>query len=356
MKHYPLTKRIVIKVGTSVLAPQGKIDSRLVSNIVKEIVDLDRKNVKSVLVSSGAIVSGMSLLGYKKKPSDIKLLQAYASLGQVVLMNVYAYRFKRHRKLCAQVLLTWDDFNDRVRYLNARHTIERLLNLGIVPIINENDAVSTEEIKFGDNDTLSALVSDLIRAELLLILSDVEGLFCGKEVVKTVENIDDQIMKLVKKRISPLTAGGMGSKLKAAKIATQAGIRVIIANGRTPKVISKAVKGESIGTLFLPKREIERAKRRWIAFGKKIKGKLYVDEGAKEAILYRGKSLLSCGIVKVEGEFSKKDAVEVLDSQGKVLGCGLVEYNSTELMQAKGKRLDREVIHRDNFVKRGVNW
>jgi glutamate 5-kinase len=344
--------RIVVKIGSSVIAPEGKINQKVIRNFARDCAKLDKEGIKTILVSSGAIACGLNQLGYKKRPQDVYSLMALASLGQVILMNVYGQAFRSYGKTCGQVLLTWDDFNLRQRYLNARHTIERLLGLGVIPIINENDAVSYQEIKFGDNDRLSALVSDLVGAKLLIILSDVEGLTQEKKVIEVVEKIDAHIMSLAKKEDSAFTTGGMVTKLEAAKIATRAGIKVVIANGNLRGVISKVVKGQNLGTTFLPRKEVEKAKKRWIAFSKKIKGRIYIDEGAKEAILYRGKSLLSCGVLKVEGDFSRSDAVEVLDSQGKIIGCGLVEYNSFELTEVKRKRYEREIIHRDNFVKR----
>lgn len=347
-----MDKKIVIKIGSSIFAPKGKIDNKVINNIVKNIVALEEKGKKIVLVSSGAIVSGIIALGHKKRLGDIHSLQAYASLGQVILMNLYAQKFKAYKKMCAQVLLTWDDFEDRERYLNARYTIEKLLKLGIIPIINENDTVSNEEIKFGDNDKLSALVSNLISAQLLLILSDVEGLLREDELVRLVDKIDDKIMNLAKREDSIFTTGGMVTKLEAARIATKAGVKVVIADGRMKNVISKVMQGRGVGSLFLPHKTPQKAKKRWIAFSKKVKGKIFLDDGAKEAVLNKGKSILSCGITKVEGYFFKKDAVEVLDVAGNVLGCGLVEYGSLELIGVKNKRFKREILHRDNFVKK----
>lgn len=344
-------KKIVVKVGSSVIAPGGKINSTRVKNIIDAIVDLDKRGVKTVLVSSGAIACGLALLEYKKRPQEIHSLMALASLGQVLLMGVYNQKLKKHKKLCGQVLLTWDDFNERKRYLNARCTIEKLWKLGVIPIINENDAISSDEIKFGDNDKLSALVGDLIGANLLCILSNVQGVFSHGTLINVVEHIDSSIIQCARREKSEFTTGGMVTKIEAAKIATQAGITTVIANGKIKGIITKIVEGKHLGTVFLPHKALTRAKKRWIAFGKKVRGRIYVDKGAKEALMERGKSLLACGIIKVEGQFLKHDAVEVVDAGGYQVGRGLIEYASADLIGARTKYFEREVIHRNNFVK-----
>jgi glutamate 5-kinase len=344
-------KTIVVKLGSSVIAPAGELDSSLLTELVKDILEAESLGYCVVLVSSGAIACGLRRLGLKKRPLDTHQLMAIASLGQILLMDHYTESFDKHKKLCAQILLTWDDFDNRKRFLNARQTIQRLLTMGVVPIINENDAVSHEEIRFGDNDRLSALVADLIGAKLVLILSDVEGLLDGGRLVRSVSKIDSKISGLVKKEDKVFTSGGMSTKLEAAKIATSSGIKMIIASGRVKGVIAKAIKEEDVGTAFLPSSDIESARKRWIAFSKKTKGKIYVDDGAKEAILKRGKSLLCVGITKIEGDFKKKDAVCVVDKEGSILGCGLVNYSCDELKDCRGKKFDKEIIHRDDFVK-----
>jgi glutamate 5-kinase len=345
-------RKVVVKIGSSVIAPSGKVSLDVVSRIVRDIVEVEKSSCRVIVVSSGAIACGLNKLEYKKKPQEMYSLMAISSLGQIVLMDIYAGEFKKHRKLCAQILLTWDDFDNRKRFLNARSCINNLLNLGVIPIINENDAVSFEEIRFGDNDRLAALVADLMQADILIILSDVNGLIEDGKVIGVVPKIDSRILRLAKKEDKIFTAGGMRAKLEAAKIATSSGIKTIIANGHLKRVISRLLRGEAIGTYFYPAQKIKEARKRWIAFGKKIKGRVYIDEGAKQAILFRGKSLLSVGIIKVEGDFKKKDAVEVLDIKGVLLGCGLINYSSDELYGVKGKRLEKEVIHRDNFVER----
>jgi glutamate 5-kinase len=344
--------KIVVKVGSSVIAPGGKLDSRLITRMVSDFLEAEKKGYKIILVSSGAIACGLDKFGYKRKPQDIHSLMALSSLGQILLMDIYADKFKKYKKLCAQILLTWDDFDNRKRFLNARLTIDKLLSMGIIPIINENDAVSFEEIKFGENDRLAALVADLVSAQMLIVLSDVEGLIKEDKVVKVVPKIDTEVFRLVKKSADNFTAGGMSSKLEAAGVAVSSGIKTVIAKGRENKVISRLLKGEELGTVFLPSKKVGQARKRWIAFSKKAKGRVYVDAGAAAAILNKGRSLLSVGIVKVEGDFKRKDAVEVLDEKGIVCGCGLINYSCEEMIDLKGKKFDKEIIHRDNFVKK----
>jgi len=345
-------KKLVVKIGRSIIAQLGNLDLTLIAKLVKDIIEAQNQGYKVILVSSGAIACGANKLGLKKKPVNTHALMAIASLGQIVLMDAYSDEFAKYNKSCAQILLTWDDFDNRKRFLNARSTIAQLLALGVTPIINENDAVSCDEIKFGDNDRLSALVADVSRAETLIILSDVEGLLDGTRLVSVVEKIDASIFMLVRREDKVLTSGGMATKLEAAKIAISLGIKMIIASGREENVISRIARGEHIGTLFLAQGQKHTARKRWIAFSKKVKGTIYVDDGAAEAIAHRGKSLLCVGIIKTEGEFKKKDSVEVIDSQGNILGCGLVNYSAEELVNCRNKKLEREVIHRDNFVQK----
>lgn len=345
-----MVKKVVVKIGSSIIAPKGKLDVDLLSGIVDDIFKAEKKGYEVIIVSSGAIASGLNELNYKKRPHDIHSLMALSSLGQIILMDAYIDKFKKHNKLCAQILLTWDDFDVRKRFINVRCTMEKLFTMGVIPIINENDAVSYDEIRFGDNDRLSALVSDLIGAELLIILSDVEGLMDKDKLVKEVSKIDEKILSLVKKEDKVHTAGGMDTKLEATRIATSSGIKTIIANGRVKGVISSVLNGEKIGTVFLPAQKVASARKRWIAFGKKVKGKVYIDDGAKEAVICRGKSLLGVGIIRIEGEFKSKDAVQILDKEGSVLGCGIVDYSSSELKDLKAKKFEKEIVHRDNLV------
>lgn len=342
-------RKIVVKIGSSVIAPKGKLDTPLINRIVKDILRVEKKGFRVILVSSGAIASGLKALGYDKRPSDIYTLMAISSFGQIILMDIFNNSFKRYRRKCAQILLTWEDFDIRDRFMNVRKTIDKLLEMNIIPVINENDAVSHQEIRFGDNDNLSARVAVLVEAEELIILSDVEGLLDGKFLVKEVPRIDARIISLARKEDKTYTSGGMSTKLKAAEIATSSGIKTVIACGYKKEVISCILREEPLGTLFLPSQRKEKARKKWIA-SKKIKGRLYIDEGAKEALLNRGKSLLNVGIIDVEGNFKKGDAVAIVDRQGVILGCGLTHYAFEELKGLEKKRLEKEVVHRDNFT------
>ena len=350
-------KKVVVKIGSSVFAPKGEIDKSFLRALVKDIIELEEKGFRVVLVSSGAIACGLSKLGYRRRPSDLSSLMAIAAIGQIVLMDLYTKVFSSYKRRCAQLLLTWDDFNDRTRYLNARNTINRLLSLKVVPVINENDTVSTEEIRFGDNDRLSALVSDLVGAKKLVILSDVEGLYGENGVIPVVETIDANIMRLARKEDNSFTTGGMVTKLEAARIAALSGVETVVANGKRRGILKKLlIDKEEIGTSFLPSNNVERARKRWIAFSKKIKGKIYVDKGAAEAISLKGKSLLPVGITGFEGNFHKGDCVDIFDANGNFVGRGLVNYSAHELEGFKGKQFMHEVIHQDNFVKKGERW
>lgn len=346
-------KRIVIKIGASLLYSQkAKLDSTFVSQITAQVSDLVREGKEIIIVSSGAIATGMSILRLEARPRELGLLQAAAAIGQHELMNVYRRSFKERDLNCAQLLLTWEDFDDRKRYLNAKNTLLTLLKLKSVPIINENDTISTDEIKFGDNDRLSALVSNLISADLLIILSDVAGLLDkNKNVIKVVDEITPQIKALACPTDKKTSVGGMITKIEAAKIAMDSGIPCVIAKGGTGRIIFDIVRNPAggIGTIFLPKKGYLAAKERWIAFGTKPKGKIMVDDGAKSALINK-KSLLSVGISACEGNFDAGDIVSVRDKSNLEFARGKVGISSGELEKVKGRRTDKEVIHRDNIV------
>lgn len=350
-------KKIIVKIGSSVIAPGGHLDSALVSKIVKDILNAENQGVKVILVSSGAAACGLTNLGYKRRPQDIHSLMAISSVGQILLMDVFNAKFKRYGRKCAQMLFTWDDFEDRKRFKNMSKIIDKLLSMNIIPVINANDAISHEEIRFGDNDRLSARVADLVSAEQLIILSDVEGLLKEDKVVDVVHKIDSEIEALVKIEDKIYTSGGMHTKLEAAEIASFSGIMTRIAYGREKNIINRIITGEALGTLFIPSKKIEKARKRWIAFSKKIKGTIHIDDGAKDALMNKGKSLLGVGILKIEGDFKKDDAVNVTDTQGTILGRGLVNYGFNEL-NLREKKLEKEVVHRDNFVNAvdGRRW
>lgn len=342
-------KRVVIKIGSSLLSSDGKtIDSQFIENITRQIIGLINYDREIIIVSSGAIAMGMFVLRWKARPIQIFDLQAAAAIGQNELMNVYRRYFKEFK--VAQVLLTWDDFNDRKRYLKAKNTLLALLKYRSIPIINENDTVSTDEIKFGDNDRLSALVAGLLSADLLIILSDVDGLIDkDKRVIRIVDEITPQIKALACPTDKKTCVGGMITKIEAAKIAMDSGIPCVIANGRTNDIVASVLREpEKHGTLFLPKEGLT-AKKRWIAFGTKPKGKIIVDEGAKKALIDK-KSLLSVGVVALDGSFECGDVVSVTDKGTCEFARGKVCFSSKTLDRIKGTRSDKEVIHCDNIV------
>ena len=349
-------KRVVVKVGSSVIATyKMKPKAAQLRCLAEQICSLNKKGVEVVLVSSGAIVLGMGELNQKKRPSDLASVQVLAAIGQTVLMRKYNDFFKKNGSKCAQVLLTWDDFDDRRRFNNARNTLKAMLGMGIIPIVNENDTVSTDEIKFGDNDRLSALVASLVQADLLVMLSDVEGLYNlnSKEnkIFKEIKEITSEIESIAsgtgKKHISK---GGMITKLDAIKIATQANIPCIIANGETQNVLLRILNGENIGTFFLEKKEKLLARKHWISFGVTPKGVLIVDDGAKDALLKGGRSLLLPGIMSWEGHFKKNDVVVIQDKLKNEIARGIISYSTTDLQSIKDKKGKLEAVHRDNLV------
>ena len=343
--------RIVVKIGSSLFYVGGKLKTSYLFSIISGIstlVKIYKKDI--VIVSSGAIALGMNSMKLTTRPKELPLLQAAAAVGQNVLMDNYSYWFKKSKIMCAQVLLTWEDFDDRERYLNAKNTLLALLKRSAVPIVNENDTVSIDEIKFGDNDRLSALVATLIDADLLVILSDVDGLLDkDKKVIKVVDKITPQIEKLACPTENKTCVGGMITKIEAAKIAMDSGIPCVIANGRSKDIILSVIKEpEKYGTLFLPKKGLA-ARERWIAFGTKPKGKISVDDGARRALLNK-KSLLSVGVTGLQGNFETGDIVSVIDKQDDEFARGKVGLSSKQLDKVKGNRYDKEVIHRDNIV------
>ena len=346
-------KRIVIKIGSSLLYSQKtKLDCGLVDEISSQVSDLIKEGKEIMLVSSGAIALGMDVLKLSSRPKELSGLQAAAAVGQPELMEVYQKFFKAKQLNCAQVLLTWDDFNDRGRYLNAKNTLLKLVELGSVPIINENDTVSTDEIKFGDNDKLSSLVSILVEADLLIILSDIDGLLDKdkKTVIRVVDRITSGIKSLACPTDKKTCVGGMITKLEAADIAVASGIPCMIANGRKQSIISSCmINPESAGTLFLPKADSLAEKKRWIAFSTKPKGKIIVDEGAKKALMNK-KSLLSVGIVECVGDFSPGDIVSLQDIKEKEFARGKAGLSCRELSKAKGSRHGKEAIHCNDIV------
>ena len=351
-------KRIVVKIGSSLFySAVNLLDFTIFDDIVRQVINAIEDAKEIVIVSSGAIALGMQALGLKERPNKLGDLQAVAAIGQNELMNAYRKVFASTGYFGAQILLTWEDFVDRKRYLNAKNTILTLLGYHKyrtqrpVPIVNENDTVSTDEIKFGDNDRLSALVAGLIAADLLLILSDVDGLLDkDKKVVPLVGEITPQIKTLACPTNRKVCVGGMITKIESAKIAMDSGIPCVIANGRNKGIILSVLNEPSKhGTLFLPKKGRLAARARWMAFSAKPKGKILVDDGAKKALL-NNKSLLSVGVTGLDGNFEAGDIARVVDKQGCELARGKVSISSKQIDKIKGHRYDKEVIHRNNMV------
>jgi glutamate 5-kinase len=340
----------VVKIGSSLFASEKDgLNTAIFNNIANQIINLVDAGKEVAVVSSGAIAMGMRMLGLKTRPKELSHLQAAAAIGQNALMDSYSTAFKKHNLICAQVLLTWDDFNDRRRYLNAKNTLLTLLKLKSIPVINENDTVSTDEIRFGDNDQLSARVASLISADRLIILSDVEGLLDReKKVIPVIDEITSAVKALANPTNKQTSVGGMITKLEAAKIATDAGVTCTIAGGKNHDSILRSIT-ESAGTLFLARKGYTAEKKRWIAFGTKSKGKIIVDDGAKIALLGK-KSLLSVGITGSEGNFDSGDIVSITNKHGVEFARGKTTLSSKQVDKVKGVRADKEVIHCDNIV------
>jgi glutamate 5-kinase len=361
-------KRLVIKIGSNILAsPEQGLDTKRLHAITKDISDVMDKGFEAVIVSSGAIAAGLKKLGLKEKPKDIKLKQAAAAIGQSSLMWAYEHSFASFNKKVAQVLLTRDDITDRLRYINAKNTLLTLINRDVIPIVNENDPVAVDEIKFGDNDLLAALVAGLVEADMLVMLSDVEGLYTKNpkhrdaELIRSVDEITPDIEKMAGGKGSALGTGGMYSKLLAAKQANNYGIPVVIMSGKKSGLLQRFFDGEGVGTYFKPKQVKMPSKKGWIAYGIKSKGLIFLDDGAVKALTMQGKSLLPSGIFKIEGNFDVGDAVSCVNKEGKKIAKGLTNYSSEELERIKGKKTSEiekilgykysdEVIHRDNLV------
>ncbi|MDQ4149669.1 MAG: glutamate 5-kinase [Actinomycetota bacterium] len=349
-------RRLVVKIGTtSLTGPDGKPDRDRIKQITDQVAALKDRGVRSVIVSSGAIAAGMQALALKGRPTDMPTLQAAAAVGQRRLMDLYASLLEPYGLAVGQILLTQDDIVQRRHYLNARHTIERLLELGCVPIVNENDTVATQEIRYGDNDRLAALVANLVGADHLVMLSDVEGLFTshpreeGAELIGMVDEITPELFKSAT-RTSPLGSGGMASKLEAARMATFSGVAVVIASASRPNVLVDLCEGKRAGTYFRPRPSRLQAKKLWIAWAPQSRGRIVVDDGAARAITDGKKSLLAAGVNTVEGSFRAGDAVDVLRSDRQVVAKGLVSFDSELLAQIAGTSGNREVIHRDQLV------
>jgi glutamate 5-kinase len=321
--------------------------------LVAQIVAQRQAGKEVVLVSSGAVGAGMGALGYKKRPNDLAELQACAAVGQSRLMAIYQKLFGAHNLAVAQILLTHDDLQHHERHLNARNTLVTLLRHGVVPIINENDVVSFTELKFGDNDKLSALVASLLPADLLVILTTVDGVLenfgkANQRTISTIARIDKAVESMAGGTDSVTAVGGMASKVEAAKIVVRSGIPLVIASGRKKQALARVVSGEEEGTLFVPKPTRLQGRKRWIAFFHHPEGTLFVDAGAKRALREGGKSLLPPGIARCEGDFDAGEVVRICDLDGTEFARGIAGFAASEI---KGQKLQRvEVVHRDNMV------
>ncbi len=359
----------VVKVGTSVLTgADGRLDPDRIGHLAQQICAVIDSGRRVALVSSGAVGAGLGRLGLRQRPDNLRQLQAAAAIGQAHLIRAYDEGFRPHGRHAAQLLLTHDDFDRRARYLNMRNTLTALFEWNAVPVINENDTISVDEIRFGDNDRLAAMVTNLVQAPLLVILSVVDGLYTSDpgpdgegKVVSLVPNLDDETLGLAGSSRSALGTGGMRTKLEAARMVTQAGGSVVIASGTKPEPLTRILAGEPVGTLFLARGQTRAARKRWIAGAARPRGRFVVDPGARKALESGSKSLLAIGVVAVVGEFDKGDVVGIQDLDGQEFARGLTNYNTAIARQILGLRTDQvraalgvvpyeEIVHRDNLV------
>ncbi|NLW09994.1 MAG: glutamate 5-kinase [Firmicutes bacterium] len=365
-------QRIVIKIGTSTLTrASGQLNHEFLSELVRQVAHEHKKGKEILIVTSGAVGAGLGKLNLHKKPTSLPERQAVAAIGQGLLMEVYEKLFAAHGITVAQILLTRDDMDNRRRYLNARNTLLQLITgYKAVPVINENDTVATEELelRFGDNDTLSALVASLVGADLLLILSDVGGLYTGdprreKEVslIPVVKEITPEIQAMAGEAGTLFGSGGMQTKIEAARIVTRSGIAMILASGEEPRVIERIIAGEELGTIFLPAQETLLGRKRWIAFAGQPRGEIVIDPGAVEALVTHKKSLLPSGVVDVKGRFELGDLVRIVDEGNREVARGLSNFSADEvrkimggktrtIAQILGYKTYDEVVHRNNLV------
>ena len=362
-------RTVIVKVGSSTLTyPSGLLNIDRIDRLVRQLADLRNRGLKVILVTSGAIGAGMGKLGLSERPKTIPEKQAAAAVGQGILMHMYEKLFSEYGQTVGQILLTREDMRDRKRFLNARNALFALLNNNVIPIINENDAVVVDEIKFGDNDTLSALVGSLVDADILILLSDIDGLYNDNpklnskaELISTVEEITKEIEEMAKGAGSTLGTGGMYTKIKAAKISVSLGMAMVICNGEKDKIITEIFSGANVGTWFKAEDTPLGARKRWIAYSTGVTGEIILDEGAINALNNEHKSLLPKGILNVNGVFQEGQVVSIMNEKEIEIGRGIVNYNSKDLNKIKGfktceiekvlgfKDYD-EVIHRDNMV------
>jgi len=357
-------RRVVVKVGTAVLTPaQGQLDKVLIGRIARELAGLTQRGMKVTLVTSGAVGAGMGVAGLAARPRSLPMLQAAAAIGQPTLMALYTKVLARHKLLAGQLLVTRADFEHRTRYVNIRNTIDALHRLNAIAIINENDTTAVDELdRFADNDTIAALLTNLLRADLLVLLTVVDGVLNeAGQLIDLVPRVDERVFQYAQARRSALGSGGMVGKLRAAQMVTEAGEAVVIANGRKPKVLTRLLAGERIGTFFAPADRKMSARHRWIRSAVRPAGTVTLDPGAVNALLQEGKSLLARGITEVAGTFDRGDVVRLVAPDGRTIAHGISNYTSAELQQIRGLKSSEiadiiktkkptEVVHRDNLV------
>ncbi len=363
------SRRWVVKIGSALLTNNGQgFDYDAIASWVRQMIDLREHGIELVLVSSGAVAAGMTRLGWSQRPKTMHELQAAAAIGQMGLVQTYETEFQRYGVQTAQVLLTHDDLSNRGRYLNARSALRTLLDLGVVPVVNENDTVVTDEIRFGDNDTLGALVANLVEADVQVILTDQQGLFSANpqidpnaSLISEAQAVDASLDAMAGGSASGLGRGGMITKVRSARLAARSGTHTFIAQGREPDVLKRILSGETIGTcLYADKRPVA-ARKQWLAGHLQFKGTLTLDDGAVRVLKEQGKSLLPVGVRAVEGEFRRGEVVRCVDGEGREIARGLVNYAAHEARTIIGQPSSRisellgyldeeELIHRDNLV------
>ena len=363
------SRRWIVKIGSALLTNDGRgLDTDAIGAWVEQIAVLRQNGIEVLLVSSGAVAEGMCRLGWTNRPSALYELQAAAAVGQMGLVQAYESRFQRFGLHTAQVLLTHDDLSNRQRYLNARSTLRALLKMGVIPVVNENDTVAYEEIRLGDNDTLAAMVANLVEANLLVILTDQQGMYdsdprqdANAKLLCEVRAGDPQLEKMAGGSGGALGRGGMLTKVRAAARAANSGTATIVASGRLPGVLQRITEGDNIGTLFTPGQGMVAARKQWLASQLQVRGTLLLDEGAVRVLRESGRSLLAVGVTEVQGEFSRGELVRCLGPDGQEVARGLVNYSATEARRIQGQPSDKieallgyvdepELIHRDNLV------
>lgn len=363
------SKRIVVKVGTStILYSNGKININRIELLARELSDLRNQGKDVVLVSSGAIGAGVVRMGLDKRPSEVRKKQALAAVGQELLIHLYDKFFAEYGQITGQVLLTKENSVQHHQYTHSRNALLTMLEMGIIPIINENDAVAIDELKIGDNDTLSAMVASLVDADLLIVLSDIDGVYTANpqtdpaaKIISEISEITPQVERMAGGAGSSMGTGGMATKIEAAKIATASGVTMVIASGSERGVIRSIIEGEEVGTVFPAKEAHLKVRKRWLAFGKRLKGIIFVDKGCEKA-LNKGSSLLAVGIVNTEGEYVQGDTVRILSADGREIARGVTNYDMDTVMKLKGRPTKEfsdilvssvpfdEIIHRDSLV------